>query len=131
LKHAEEIKGKLGEKIRDNAELGILSKELATIITDAPIDIDQTDITRDPVDEAKLKKVFEELEFRTLARRVLDVEIAGNLATPAPKEPKSKGGQYDLFSGTGNNEAEKPSAAGQTNIENTEHLYQCIEDEEA
>ena len=70
LAHADEIKGKLGEKIRDNAELGILSKRLARIITEVPIDLAPETLTRDPWDQDGLMDIFEELEFRTLGRRL-------------------------------------------------------------
>lgn len=127
LDHADEIKGKLGEKIRDNKELGVLSKDLATIITDAPIQLAETDITRDPVDEEKLKSVFEELEFRTLARRVLDVEIQKSSGASVVKH---EGDQMDLF---GSGEAESGPKEDQSikTIENTEHHYQKVDDEMA
>ena len=66
----DEIKGKLGEKIRDNAELGILSKKLARIILEVPIDLNPGTLTRDPWDQDALLALFEELGFRTLGRRV-------------------------------------------------------------
>ena len=48
LAHADEIKGKLGEKIRDNAELGLLSKKLARIILEVPVELNPGTLTRDP-----------------------------------------------------------------------------------
>lgn len=125
LEHADEIKGKLGEKIRDNADLGRLSKELATIWIDAPIKLSETDVVRDPIDEEKLKEVFEELEFRTLAKRILDVEIQRNSGAPVVKQT---GDQMDLFGGGDAGESEAASTDIQT-IENTEHHYQKVEDE--
>lgn len=124
LDHADEIKGKLGEKIRDNKELGVLSKDLATIITDAPIQLSETDVNRDPVDEDKLKEVFEELEFRSLARRVLSVEIQQKSGASVVKHT---GDQMDLFGGGGEVEASVVSEV--KTIENTEHRYQCVDDE--
>ncbi|NVK27604.1 MAG: DNA polymerase I, partial [Flavobacteriia bacterium] len=126
LEHADEIKGKLGEKIRDNADLGRLSKELATIWIDAPIQLSETDVTRDPIDEEKLKEVFEELEFRTLAKRVLDVEIQKNTGASVVKQT---GDQMDLFGGTGESEDDAAQNSGIKTLENTEHHYQKIEDE--
>lgn len=125
LEHADEIKGKLGEKIRDNSELGVLSKKLATIWVDAPIKLSETDVKRDPIDEHKLKEVFEELEFRTLARRVLDVEIQ---QSSGAKVVKQTGDQMDLF-GSGSEESEDDASEGIKNIENTEHHYQKVDDE--
>ena len=70
LAHAGEIKGKLGEKIRDNAELGTLSKKLARIILEVPVELEPETLTRDEWDQDALMTIFEELEFRTLGRRL-------------------------------------------------------------
>ncbi|KAB2805409.1 DNA polymerase I [Phaeocystidibacter luteus] len=126
LEHADEIKGKLGEKIRDNADLGRLSKELATIWIDAPILLSETDVTRDPIDEDKLKEVFEELEFRTLAKRILDVEIQKNSGASVVKQT---GDQMDLFGGTVEAADSSDQNSGVKTLENTEHHYQKIDDE--
>ncbi|NVK05161.1 MAG: DNA polymerase I [Flavobacteriia bacterium] len=125
LEHADEIKGKLGEKIRDNAELGVLSKKLATIFIDAPIKLSETDVKRDPIDEDKLKDVFEELEFRTLAKRVLDVEIQKNSGAQVVKQT---GDQMDLFGGGADDESSAEDTGIKT-IENTEHHYQKVDDD--
>lgn len=125
LDHADEIKGKLGEKVRANKEMGILSKDLATILIDAPIQLSETDVTRDPIDEEKLKAVFEELEFRTLARRVLDVEIQQKSGAPVIKHT---GDQMDLFGGGDTAESDS-SSSGIKTIENTDHHYQKVDDE--
>jgi len=71
LANAENIKGKLGEKIRDNAELGLLSKKLATIILDVPVELDEENLILSPIDEKAIEEIFQELEFRTLLRKVL------------------------------------------------------------
>ncbi len=86
LANAHEIKGKLGEKIRDNAELGILSKRLARIITEVPIELAPETLTRDAWDQDALMDVFEELEFRTLARR-LGIERSNE--KPSDAAPKA------------------------------------------
>lgn len=125
LEHADEIKGKLGEKIRDNADLGRLSKDLARIWIDAPIKLSETDITRDPVDEDKLKEIFEELEFRTLAKRVLDVEIKKSSGASVVKQV---GDQMDLFGG-GAEDAGQADTGDVKTLENTEHHYQKVDDE--
>ena len=70
LEHADEIKGKLGEKIQANKEKGILSKELARIILDVPIEFDEKSLTKDEINEPALREIFEELEFRTLGRKL-------------------------------------------------------------
>lgn len=89
--HADEIKGKLGEKIRDNQEQALLSKKLARILTDAPINFDAKTFLKDPVDEEKVKELFSELEFRTLLKRVTGERLEKPVANAL------ESGQTDLF----------------------------------
>lgn len=72
LANADQIKGALGEKIRAGRESAILSKKLATIITDVPgVQFHEGDFELSPIDETKLSEIFNELEFRTIGRRLL------------------------------------------------------------
>lgn len=84
LEHADEIKGKLGEKVRASKEMAVLSKKLATIITDVPVSFHEEDFHVDPPNKEELKEVFAELEFRTLARRILGEEVPAAATTVAP-----------------------------------------------
>ena len=68
LENVSKLKGKIKEKIEENKELGILSKKLATIITDVPIDFENEDLKFEVKDIDKTKKLFEDLEFRRLAK---------------------------------------------------------------
>ena len=68
LENVSNLKGKIKEKIEENKELGILSKKLATIITDVPIDFETEDLKFEVKDIDKTKKLFEDLEFRRLAK---------------------------------------------------------------
>ena len=68
LENISKLKGKIKEKIEENKELGILSKKLATIITDVPIDFETEDLKFEVKDIDKTKKLFEDLEFRRLAK---------------------------------------------------------------
>lgn len=125
LENADQIKGKLGEKIRAGKENAILSKQLATIITDVPVDFDEEDFEMCPMDKEALKEIFTELEFRTIARRVLNEEI--NLT---PKEEANV--QRDLFgnpveSVSSNKNAVEGLEDELKNIENTEHKYNLVE----
>ncbi|MFY9518783.1 MAG: 5'-3' exonuclease H3TH domain-containing protein, partial [Schleiferiaceae bacterium] len=79
LAHGDEIKGKLGERVREHAEMARLSRVLATILTDAPIELDEADLVREPADEDALRALLDELEIRSLARRLLP-----NAAAAAP-----------------------------------------------
>ena len=67
LNNTDKLKGKLKEKIELNKELGILSKKLATIITDVPINYDIKNFTLSPQNLEETKKIFDELEFRRLS----------------------------------------------------------------
>lgn len=102
LDNADQIKGKLGEKIMANKEKGILSKRLATILLDAPISVDEEALTIKPFDAEKVHALFEELEFRTLAKRLLNTPIQAKKTeekpTETPASPSSGNGQMDLFS---------------------------------
>ena len=98
LARRDELKGALKKKVDDNVELIELSRFLATIKTDAPITLDLEALKREEPDEEKLQTLFEELEFRTLLKRVL-----APLSSPqGGKTPTSRKGattplQGDLF----------------------------------
>ena len=122
LEHGDEIKGKLGEKIRDNAELGRMSKMLARIICDVPVQFDAEVYVKEDPDLDKVQELFQELEFRTLLKRVTGEEA------PKPDTPASvpASGQTDLFGAVEELAAEgAPSGEFQT-IENSDHLYQLV-----
>jgi DNA polymerase-1 len=127
--NAHEIKGKLGEKIRDNQEQAMLSKKLARIILDVPINFNEVDFKKDPVDEGLIKSLFEELEFRTLAKRVLGAEVpaaADHIKTTKPKAPA--GGQTDLFAHSGTEESPQLELGDEPkSLANTPHFYQLVD----
>jgi len=131
LANADEIKGKLGEKIRDNAELGILSKRLARIITEVPIELASETLTRDAWDQDALMDVFEELEFRTLARR-LGIERSNEKPTDAaPKATKkvnlTSNDQMSLFGGDDTPSESTVSLSSRNSIANSDYFYQMVE----
>lgn len=70
LEHTHELKGKLKEKLEENREQALLSKKLATIILDVPIELDLKAMELNEKDIEKLGLVFKELEFRTLSKRL-------------------------------------------------------------
>ncbi len=89
IAHADELKGKQKENVINFAEQGLMSKMLATIITDVPIEFDENALVLDDPDPEKIKEVFTKLEFKNLARRVLGEEII------IPQQ--NTNGQLDLF----------------------------------
>ncbi len=94
LANTHELKGKMKEKVEEFAEQGLLSKELARINIDVPITFDEQALTYTGPDEEKLKPIFEELEFRTLAKRVFNVE----LSKATDSQATSSSGQLSMFS---------------------------------
>ncbi len=114
----EEIQGKNKEKLTENKELVFLSKELATIKLDVPITIDPEELTFQSPDEAKLTKLFNELEFKTILQRVFRKNTI-NSQTSNPI-------QGSLF---GDNVIEKVQTNLKT-ISTTTHNYELIDDSE-
>ena len=85
LQHTDQLKGALKAKVESNRDMIAFSKFLATIKTDVPIQLDMDALTREAPDEEALKRIFEELEFRTLIARVLPkaMPMASETARPS------------------------------------------------
>lgn len=73
LANTHQLKGKLKEKVENSAERGILSKKLATILCDAPIDFHQEEYLVEKPDFEKVKQIFDEIEFRRLYDNMLRI----------------------------------------------------------
>ncbi|QVY64190.1 DNA polymerase I [Polaribacter sp. Q13] len=143
LANTHELKGKMKEKIEANGELGLLSKQLATIMLDVPVTFDAKDFELDQPDKEKVTELFNELEFRNLltnflrtfavenAEKANSVEdnkntdsspLQSKKATPAPE------GQFDLFAAPGSGSvSEAEVASGFKSIKDTNHFYQHID----
>ena len=80
LEHVDELKGKQQEKVRDNAEQARMSKKLATIQLDVPIEASWDDIVLDQPDQEKLVPLFAEFEFRTLGKRIFGTDFSAQEA---------------------------------------------------
>lgn len=78
LEHAHEIKGALGEKVRNGKESALLSKRLATIITNAPITFNEEYFLLSEWNNDSLKSTFENLEFKTLSKRLFNTDVSNN-----------------------------------------------------
>ncbi len=124
IANADKLKGKQKENVINFADQALLSKRLATIDINSPIQFDAEKFNLDPMNKEKLKEIFLELEFRTLAQQILGNEVVGN--------PKSgQGVQQSLFG----NDAPAPTPApekpeyeiAKRNIENTPHTYHLIQ----
>ena len=107
LANTDKLKGKLKEKVEEHKDKAILSKRLATIIIDAPIELDEKELVLEEPNKEAIKELFAELEFRTLAKRIFP-EAPEAQRVPAPSA------QGDLFSQP---TADAPRAAAQTEVE--------------
>lgn len=105
LARREELKGALKKKVDENVELIELSRFLATIKTDVPITLDLETLKREEPDEEKIKALFEELEFRTLLKRVIPNQAPllspQGAKTPTARKKGTPPMQGDLFAPTG------------------------------
>jgi len=140
LENADTIKGALGEKIRNGREAAIMSKKLATIITDVPLKFHEEDFRIKDLNKDKLKEVFADLEFKTLGKRILgddfnvfntapqgvQTDLFGNVVeTPAAK---TKVAPIEKESGNGEleEETEVEGLRVEKNIHNTPHNYIAV-----
>jgi DNA polymerase-1 len=100
IANAHELKGKQQENVINFADQGLISKMLATIITDVKIDFEEEKLIMCAVDKDKIRAIFTELEFLNLSRRILGEEITLTQA-PSPlatnKTQSSNSSQLDLF----------------------------------
>ena len=87
LQRKDELKGALKKKVEDNQEQIAFSKFLVTIKTDVPVDITLEQLKREPIDADRLRSLFDELEFRNLASRVLGQETPTSVRQPADSQP--------------------------------------------
>ncbi|MDG2464158.1 MAG: 5'-3' exonuclease H3TH domain-containing protein, partial [Crocinitomicaceae bacterium] len=93
FKNTADLKGKMKENVENFQEQGLLSKMLATIIVDVPVPFDPIDLTLDEPDKEAVLKIFTELEFRNLAKRVIGEEIVVSAAGAG----NASAVQLDLF----------------------------------
>lgn len=121
LQHTDEIKGKLREKVENAVEDIKMSKFLATIRTDVPMQLDLDELKVEQPDEAKLRAIFEELEFKTLINKFLN---------KVESKPKIDNNQLDLFAENTTNESDEPKNAKFESIKTTQHEYKLVENEE-
>lgn len=137
LENTHLLKGKMKENIEANKEKGILSKKLATIITDCDVVFNENDYELSRPDIEKTDAIFQELEFRRMAEQFDNLfKTDGTPTTAAASDAKlykkaaKNEDQFDLFSGGGTTEDNNPETARTSfynTLENTEHSYQTIQ----
>ncbi len=133
LANTDKLKGKMKDNIEANKEKGLLSKTLATIILDCPVQFNETDYELSTPDVDKTDALFNELEFRRMAEQ-FDAIFRKGESAPAVDEaklykkpqPKSED-QFDLFGSAIDEGSEETRHQYYSLLENTEHSYQIIQ----
>lgn len=124
LANTDKLKGKQKEKVEEQADMARLSKKLATIIVDVPIDLDEKALIIEKPDEEVLKEIFTELEFRTMAKRIFGEELVEGPV----------GGQQSLFGGGASTQvAAAPIADNESDLKTaatTPHHYETCDTKE-
>jgi len=142
LANADSLKGALGEKVRNGKELAIMSKKLATIITNVPVQFHEEDYRLKEWNTEALNEVFTELEFKTLGKRILgetfnafqpapdsvQTDLFGNIveSKTVASKPKKEVDNIEMET-----QAEKIGLIATKNIENTVHHYELVEGQQA
>lgn len=135
LENTHKLSGKMREKVEEHAELGRLSKKLATICVTCDVKFDATDYELSMPDSAKVQEIFEELEFRRLRDQFLkifsgeagesQVQVSGT-ETAREQLREAGSGQFSLF---GNEDAAPVTLkeiSGRKTIKDVPHLYQSV-----
>lgn len=101
IANAHKLKGKLAEKVANGADSATISKQLATILLDVPVSFEEDKLIIEEPDKEILKELFDELEFKGIAKRVLGEEtVTATAVAGTEKIPKPKKGQQNLFGGS-------------------------------
>jgi DNA polymerase-1 len=142
LANTHQLKGAIKDKIEANAELGLLSKKLATILLDCPVTFDADDYELSKPDVAKTDALFQELEFRQMkaqfdklfgaGKEYDEIDTSENTSEPiqaVKKAPvkKSNEDQFDLFGFSDDSDAPHAEHSYYATLENTSHFYQIIQ----
>ena len=135
FEHTHELKGKMREKVEANKELGLLSKELATIMLDCPVEFHEEDYLLNHPDLQKTNEIFKELEFRRIADSLptifksfptidgekIELKVENTQNTPQTA-PTSESHQFDLFS----EPLRKNNNAGKGGVMNKSSIYKLF-----
>ncbi len=141
LENTDLLKGKLQENLINFREQGILSKHLARILCEVPIEYEEEKLIATPPNRALLEPLLDELEFRTLRKRILGEESPAPSAEPK-LAPKKDSNQMDMFAvsaapqtaqvpGSIEESVSEPTNFSFNNLQNTKHQYHLIQGEAA
>ena len=121
LAHADQLKGKMREKVENAKDDIKMSKFLATIRTDVPIELNLDELKMTKPDEKQLSEIFAQLEFKRLAEKFL--HKAENATKNAPKQPSL----FEEIPTKGQDVAENSILAS---LKTTSHEYQLIDNKQ-
>lgn len=124
LANTHQLKGKLKENIEANKELGLLSKKLATILTDAPVEFDEEDLSMCEPDVEKVKEIFTDLEFRQLLENFYKTFNLQSQVVEKAKSIAETSIQASLF---GEEEVEITTTLDFKTIDTYDHFYQLVD----
>ena len=135
LDNTDQLKGKLQENLVNFREQGILSKHLARIMLEVPVEYEEEKLKATPPNRALLEPLLEELEFRTLRKRILGEDEP--VVAKVKASPKVDANQMDMFGSptpsttpeTG--EEEEVITTSYSNLSNTAHQYHLVQGENA
>jgi len=128
VENAHQLKGKQKEKVIEFGQQGILSKKLATIDIDSPIELDEKALKYNGFDADLLRNLLDELEFRTLKRKLFPQESTPtSKPSSAKSSKKSNEPQLDIFGKSNLSEEVNPTVSELQTIENTPHDYHLID----
>ncbi|MFA9199149.1 MAG: DNA polymerase I [Aquirufa sp.] len=135
LDNTDQLKGKLQENLINFREQGILSKHLARIMLEVPVEYEEEKLKATPPNRALLEPLLEELEFRTLRKRILGEDEP--VVAKVKASPKVDANQMDMFGSPApsaapeKEEEEEVSTTSYSNLSNTAHQYHLVQGENA
>lgn len=124
IENADKIKGAVGEKVRNGIDKAILSKKLATIILNVPVEFHEENFLIKPMNKAALTEIFTELEFKSMGKRILGEDIT------VPQSGKAS--QLNLFGNAVVAQTSEEIIIASTEIktiQNTDHDYILVSGE--
>ena len=136
LENADKITGSMGEKVRAGKKSAIMSKKLATIITNVPVTFHEEDFRLKEKNKSALAEIFNELEFKTLGKRILGEDFAVMGGAGSTEVVVKKQEQTDLFGNTVNVKikrkklGDKEIDAGLAIAQNEEQEEEDVENED-
>lgn len=130
IANADKLKGKQKDNVINFSDQALLSKRLATIDINSPIQFDATRYNLDPMNKEKLKEIFLELEFRTLAQQILGSDAIASPQNQAGVQQSLFGNDYSINQPTTTEAPKTDYQIAKKNIDNTPHNYLLVNTED-